>query len=278
MENWIELNFILGAMLFVAGILAGLINVLAGGGTAIPIVILTIMGIPANVANAAVRPGMLCAAITSAYGFIKSGAFDWRTALKLGLFTIPGGILGGFSLYFTPGPIFQKILAIVIIIVGLSLFIPMKTDAVMISGKWTKRIAMIFVGIYGGFIQAGVGLVQMFVFRFFGKMQPVELNGYKMIHNIMFSFPALILFIALGMLDGLWLHALIVVAGCIIGGKLSVIASVKCGTKAIKIATAVILVFMVVMLVARDNVEEFLRNNLVSNDTCEVVEYSKANL
>jgi len=261
MESYIELNFILGAMLFVAGILAGLINVLAGGGTAIPIVILTVMGIPANIANATVRPGMLSAAITSTYGFIKTGAFDWKTAFKLGLFAAPGGILGAFFLHWTPAPIFQTILAVVIIFVGLSLFIPMKMDTNSKPvGKWFKRISMVIAGIYGGFIQAGVGLVQMFIFRFFGKMSPVEINGYKMLHNFMFSFPALVVFIALGMLNDLWTHALIVVAGCIVGGKLSVIASVKCGPLAIKISTAVILVFMVVMLVARDSVESFLRS------------------
>lgn len=262
----LNIDIITSIILFIAGILAGLINVLAGGGTAIPIVVLTVMGVPSTIANAAVRPGMLFAAFSSTWDFFRKRekiTFNIMDALRTGLFVIPGGVAGAFFLHWTPDEIFDKILAVVIIIVGLSLFIPMKKSAeVKTQNKILNRILMILVGIYGGFIQAGVGLVQMFVFKFFKKMDMVEMNAHKMVHNIMFSLPALVAFIALGKISGYWLHALIVVLGCTLGGKLAVSASIRVGAIAIKISVAVILLIMLVTLLWKDNIMHFFNPEL----------------
>jgi uncharacterized protein len=110
-------------LIILAGMAAGFINVLAGNGSLITLPILIFVGLPANVANATNRVGVLMQNVVGTYGFYSKGKLDVRGAL---LFAIPmtlGSILGARIAVNINEAVFKQILAIVMIIMLVLMFV-----------------------------------------------------------------------------------------------------------------------------------------------------------
>ena len=83
-------------ILCLAGAVAGFLNVLAGGGSALTIPIMIFLGFDATVANGSNRIAIQVEALTAVAAFKKQQHADFPLSLKLSLMTLPGGILGAF--------------------------------------------------------------------------------------------------------------------------------------------------------------------------------------
>ena len=79
------------------GFFAGIINVLAGGGTNLTLPALMVMGMPADIANATNRVGVLLQSLVALVGFHKHDKIPTRDVGPVLVPTIVGGVFGALA-------------------------------------------------------------------------------------------------------------------------------------------------------------------------------------
>lgn len=232
-------------ILFFAGIGASFINVMAGGGSLITISAMLLLGIEATVANATNRLGILTGAGSASLGFAKEKKLDFRSSFFFGLCAVPGAITGAIFASKIENRVFELALGIVMIAVTISLFLPKKENRSAKHSVWIYP-ALFVVGFYGGFIQAGVGIILMATFRHLHKLSLVEVNAQKVAITLLFTIPALIVFAVTDKI--LWIPAIALALGNWVGAKAAVKIAVKKGDIAVKIVLAIVIVLMAIRL------------------------------
>ncbi|MGB1012197.1 MAG: sulfite exporter TauE/SafE family protein, partial [Thiolinea sp.] len=239
-------DLLMFTILLLAGGAAGFINVLAGGGSALTVPILVFMGFDPTVANGTNRIAILAEAATGIAAFKKNQYSDFALSWKLGLMTLPGAILGAIYAVKVDDELFMKLLGIVMILVILSLLFP-KTKVMEHAknhrwAEWLKWPVMFAIGFYGGFIQAGVGFVIMAGLTHLYSMDLVRVNMHKMFITLVFTVPAIILFIWTGNIN--WFAAIALAVGMSLGAWVAVKAAIKKGETIIR-ATLMVALGMV---------------------------------
>ncbi len=116
-------NYIL---LLVAGTAAGFINILAGNGSAITLPALIFIGLPANVANATNRVGVVLQNIVGVAGFQQQKRLDTRGSLLLSIPAVGGAIVGAVLAARTKPEVMQQVLAIALLLMLGMMFIDPK--------------------------------------------------------------------------------------------------------------------------------------------------------
>ncbi len=239
-------------ILMAGGAVAGFLNVLAGGGSALTIPLLIFMGYDATVANGSNRIAIQVEALMAVATFRHNNQHDFPLSLKLALMTLPGGILGAFYAVKIDDALFTKILGLVMILIVISLMLPKGRVAEhAASHRWSKWLAwpvMFGVGFYGGFVQAGVGFIIMATLLHLFGMELTRVNVHKVFIVMVFTVPAVVLFIVTGNVD--WFAATALSIGMAGGTWLAVKASIKSGEKIIRATLAVALLVIAVKLLA----------------------------
>jgi uncharacterized membrane protein YfcA len=101
---------------------------------------------------------------------------------------------------------------------------------------------MLFIGFYGGFIQVGVGFIIMAALNYLLKFDLVHVNMHKVFIVLVYTVPALLIFILTGSVN--WLFGISLAAGNAIGGWWAAKASVKKGDKLIKVVLIIAILIM----------------------------------
>ena len=81
-------------LLFAAGLAAGVLNILAGGGSFLTLPVLILFGLPAGEANATNRVGIVMQNIAAVWSFDRAGVLDRGAFLWAVLPALPGSVLG----------------------------------------------------------------------------------------------------------------------------------------------------------------------------------------
>lgn len=224
-------------LLFTIGIAAGAINTLAGGGSLLTLPTLIFLGLPPTVANATNRIGVIFNAFFSWRGFQSKGVKADKYAVFLGLVGLIGAYLGSLIAVDIKGDLFNKILAsVIVLIVAYMLFGGKhKVDVKEIMTQKSKTfgfISFFLIGIYGGFIQAGVGYLIMASLSFIHHMSIIRINMIKALVVLIYTFSALAVFIFNDLID--WELGLSLAVGMSLGGWLTSRWSVSVNEKYIK--------------------------------------------
>jgi hypothetical protein len=219
-------------LLFGIGSLAGFINVMAGGGSALTLPTLIFLGLEGPLANGTNRIAIVIQCISATLSFRQEKYQKFKLSLKLAAFTLPGAIAGAFIATTISNELFQKILAYILIGVIISMFLPKPNQKKSegMSGDqstWLIYPAMFVIGFYGGFIQVGVGFLFMASLYHLLKLDLVRVNMHKVFIILIYTIPALIIFFFTHNVDlklGLALGA-----GSALGGWWAAKVSVKKG-------------------------------------------------
>jgi len=242
-------------LLFAVGCTAGIVNVMAGGGSLLTMPILVMLGLDGPVANGTNRVAILLQNITAVGGFFRRGFSDFKLSLTLTLCALPGTVLGAWLGTKLGGIWFNRVLAAVMIAV-LILMVRKnrndytKTETVeQVSKKrliWA-HILMLGAGFYGGFIQAGVGFILMAILNRVLKLDLVRVNMHKVFIVGTYTLLALIIFAIQGKV--FWITGLLLAVGNITGGWIGTNLSIEKGERIIKIIFNIALVAMAIKLV-----------------------------
>ncbi|MFH6604055.1 sulfite exporter TauE/SafE family protein [Maribacter algicola] len=196
MEEWYHY-----ALLIAVGFVVGFINTVAGGGSLISLPVLIFLGLPPSVANGTNRVAVVIQNIMGVAGFKSKGVTTFPFDIYLGISALFGAILGAYIAVDIKGETFNRILAIIMIIVVLIiLFKPkLKLEDLheRITGKhlWIGIIAFFFFGIYGGFINAGLGFIIILFLHYANQMTLVRSNATKVMVVLIYTLAALTVFV-----------------------------------------------------------------------------------
>ncbi len=241
------------AVLAGLGCLAGVLNVVAGGGSLLTLPAMVLMGMDGPVANGTNRVAILAQNVTAVWGFRSKGYADFQLSLTLALATLPGAIAGAYAGTVVRGEAFNRILAGIMIGVLILMVIqerrPSRGAEASESGSprfGAGHVAMAAVGFYGGFIQAGVGFLLMAALHGVMRLDLVRVNMHKVFVVGVFTVAALAVFAGRGQV--LWVPGLALAAGNSVGGWLGARLSVERGEGLIRKVLYVALAVMAVRL------------------------------
>lgn len=233
--------------LFIIGIISGIINVMAGGGSLLTLPFLIFMGFDGSVANGTNRIAIFMQSFFSVLSFRNENHSYFKESFKISLLTLPGAIFGAFFAVKITNDSFNVVLALVMAFVLLQMFLPnSKKNDGLNSNSILSSIAMFFIGFYGGFIQAGVGFLLMATIKYFYTNDLLKVNVHKVFATFIFTIPALIIFIISGNVN--WIAGIILSLGSSLGAFIAVKLSIKKGEKLIKAFLVPSVLFMIAKL------------------------------
>jgi uncharacterized membrane protein YfcA len=232
------MNVVRIVLIAAVGVAAGFLNTVAGGGSLITMPILIFLGLPSAVANGTNRVAVMSQSVAAVANFRSKGYFDWKLSLLLAVPAAAGAIVGSGIAVSLPDDIFNKALAVVMLIVlALIVWNPQKRqkkerETVGTKEKVIGMIVFFGVGVYGGFIQAGVGFIMIAALTFLTGHSLARINSMKVFIVAVYMLFSLVVFILSGMVD--WVLGLSLAFGNRIGGYLGSNFSVKKGDRWIK--------------------------------------------
>ncbi len=245
MSEWAQV-----LLLFGVGALAGFINIMAGGGSSITLPTLIFLGLDGALANGTNRVAIFIQNIFAAASFRQQKVSAVRQSLSLAVWTLPGAVIGALAAIRISNRSFQHILAIVMIGIVITMLLPTNRGKYPTTEhgrrNWLIYPALFVIGFYGGFIQVGVGFLFMAALYHLLRMNLVYVNMHKIFIVLIYTLPALAIFIWSGNVN--WKLGLGLAAGNAFGGWWSARLAVKGGERVIRIVLSVAIVIMAVKL------------------------------
>jgi uncharacterized membrane protein YfcA len=240
--------------LFAVGLVAGVVNVIAGGGSFLTVPLMIFLGLPPSVANGTNRLAIITQNVGAVWSFQRKKLIPGAW-LRLGVpASVVGAVVGTVAAVRIGDLAFQRLLALfMVLMTAWTLWRPLPAggDADAPTPTGGRRAlfigAFFLVGLYGGLIQAGVGFVVLAVTSA-GGLDLIRGNAVKVTLLLVFTPLSLALFAANGMVD--WPMAVWLAAGNYLGGLAGVHLQVLKGQVWVRnVVTAMIVVFAIRLLV-----------------------------
>ncbi len=233
-------------VLIALGMAAGFLNAIAGGGSILTVPAFIFLGLDGATANGSNRIAVIAQSLSAILSFRREKRAAFRQSARYALFTLPGGILGALIAVNLKDETFRIILSVLMILIVLTLFIPINRRTEKIETAKTKSWwiypSLLGIGLYGGFLQIGVGFLIMSALYHIERLDLVEVNMHKVFMMLCFTLPAFLVFLFSGHIN--WIYGLVLAAGNALGAWWGAKVSVKGGEKAIRIMVAAAAVLM----------------------------------
>lgn len=239
-------------ILIAVGFVVGFINTVAGGASLISLPTLIFLGLPPTVANGTNRVAIVVQTAMATSGFKSKGVSTYPFNIYLGIAALFGALIGAGIAVDVDGDTFNRILAVVMLVVVLIILlrpnIKMEDLAERTTGKylWISMIAFFLIGIYGGFINAGIGFIIILFLHYFNRMNLVRANATKVVTVLIYTISALIVFAFNDKVD--WKVGGILAVGNGLGAWISSRVSVEKGDGFIKLVLVIMVSGMAIKL------------------------------
>ena len=226
-------------IIIIIGVVSGFLNTVAGGGSLITLPILIFMGLPGTVANGTNRVAILSQNIFAVGGFRSKGVkIPFPYTLYLAIVSLVGGLIGAKLAVDVPDQLFNRILAIIMVMVVVATVRSHTRKKDVIEEDLTRgkqiigTILFFFLGIYGGFIQAGIGFMVIALLSGLHNFSLVKINYIKVFAALLYTGVAVFVFAFQDKI--IWKIGLVLAIGQGIGGWYTSRWSVDKGEKWIK--------------------------------------------
>ncbi|XOB65655.1 sulfite exporter TauE/SafE family protein [Deferribacteres bacterium DY0037] len=243
------------AILLPAGFAAGLLNALAGGGSFMTVPLLIFTGLEPTVANATNRLGIWIQSLAGTRKFSNMGYFpkvySYTAAIPVGL----GAISGAYLATIVSDDMFRKYFAFFMVLMTLVTFLKPGTKELKEDVKFTvwatviNSVVYFFIGIYSGFVQAGVGFLMTAACVMSG-LDMVRAHAVKLFLNLIAATVSVAIFIYAGKV--LFLPAIALGSGMAFGAVTAANISVKVSNTFLKrVVSVAIIIFAILLLVLK---------------------------
>lgn len=193
-------------LLVVIGAIAGFLNIMAGGGSMLTLPVLIFLGLPPAMANGTNRIAILVQNVFAVARFHRFKVIPRGVILVTSVPAIFGALIGAQLAVDIDQLLFKRVLAVVMVVVmTLTFFGPKAPPASTEIQFDTKKrlwlgLAFFAIGIYGGFIQAGIGFLIIAALSLAGY-DLVKTNALKVLVVLIFTPLALGIFMINGEVD-----------------------------------------------------------------------------
>lgn len=234
------------------GIAAGFINTTAGGGSMLTIPLLMFIGLPANVANGTNRVAIVLQNIVAVSTFRKKKIIDLKTDYRLAIPAIFGALVGAFIAVEIDVELLKKVIAglmvimLFVVLLKPDAWVKQKAGKVEAKPSVMQYIIFFFVGVYGGFIQMGVGFFMLAALVLGAGFDLVKANAIKVFIALLYTIFALGIFFYHKQVD--ITAGLILAAGNMIGAWFGVHFQVKGGAKYVRYVLILAMVIVILNL------------------------------
>lgn len=248
MSPWLEYPIYI-----VVGIFTGFLNTVAGGGSLISMPILIFMGLPGTVANGTNRVAILVQNFSAVGGFHSKGIkLPFPYTYYLSAVSLVGGLIGAYLATDISDLVFNRILAVVMVVVGFSIVLNRSSknnsgeENMTPTRQVVGTILFFFLGIYGGFLQAGIGFMVIALLTHVNHFSLIKINYIKVFAAILYTGAAVAIFAWQDKV--VWTIGLFLALGQGLGGWYASRWSVAAGEKWIKRILVVSVVGMAIKL------------------------------
>lgn len=221
-----ELSYQGLAILAGAGVLATVVNVIAGGGGMIVLPALMALGLPADVANGTYRLGVVTQSIAGTTALDNAGKLDRTALVPILIPTVSGAAVGALVATWIPNALLKPIMLVTMIAMAALIALRKRTLVAEGGSPLTPRqapssfVGLFLAGVYGGFIQAGVGFLLLGVLVGTLRHDLITANALKLVVTLAFGVVALAIFVWAGLVS--WTPAVVLAVASIIGARLGV--------------------------------------------------------
>jgi len=220
----------------VVGVVASAVNTIAGGGSLLTLPLLVALGLPPGLANGTNRVGVIMQVVTSVVTFHRRGFRDyglvWRLLPATAVGAIAGAALatrmGDELLRLVFGVMLAAWAVLLVVRPGRFLHAPPQPRPL---GPLAHVLAVL-VGLYGGFLQAGVGFPLLALLVLYLGHPAVEANAAKGALTLGYTLVSLPMFAIAGQVA--WREGLVLAVGSMVGGWLGTHWQIKGGANLIR--------------------------------------------
>lgn len=230
-----------GTLIALAGLVAGLINVMVGSGTLVTFPTLLALGYPPLVANVSNTVGLVPGSLAGVVGYRRELRDQRTRVLRLATASLLGGSAGAALLLTLPSAAFD---AIVPVLIGLGVLLvaiqPWVTARLKVRSERRALVAaggdrdavpqvvkpphgsavvwilVLFTGVYGGYFGAAQGVLLLAVMGIGIGDDMQRLNAVKNLLAMLVNAVAGVIFIARADVD--WRVVALIAGGSVVGG------------------------------------------------------------
>ncbi|PIE50190.1 MAG: integrase [Flavobacteriales bacterium] len=211
-------------LLVAVGFIAGFINTVAGGGTLLSMPMLIFMGLPPTVANGTNRVAIILQTFIGVLGFRSKGVKTYPFSIYMGIMAFLGAFIGAYIASQMPEDSFKKVLSAIMIFVIVAMSITSKQKFNFPKHRtkglyfYISLVVYFLFGIYGGFINAGMGFIMLLTVPLLNRFSIAETNATKVMVVCIYSLSAILTFalndkinwkigliLAVGNISGAWI-------------------------------------------------------------------------
>ncbi len=214
-------------ILFIAGFLGGVVNAIAGGGSFITFPALLLVGVPPITANATNTFASCAGYLSGAYALRQELVAHRHELPRILVISLLGGAVGAWLLLRTPEALFQEAIPWLLLFATLLFIFGGQLNALLKGlaqhhrhasavGGGLLLLLLFGVCLYGGFFNAGLGIVILSYLALAGHTQISTMNGLKLLISTVVSLIAIALFIYDDVI--VWQEGTLVLLGTLTGG------------------------------------------------------------
>ncbi len=216
-----------------AGIIVGFVNTLAGSGSLLSLPLLMFLGLPATVANGTNRIGILLQSLVATGSFRQKKVLDLRKGFRMALPAVAGAVIGALLAANITETVMERIIGVLLFVM---FFVILYKPERWIKGhqgiselkpRFLRYVIFFFIGLYGGFIQIGIGLFLLAGLVLGAGYDIVKANALKVLIVLLFTPLALLVFILNSQVD--YLLGFLLAAGNMVGAYIATKFAVEWG-------------------------------------------------
>jgi len=255
--TWLEIT-----LLIVSGILTGFINTLAGGGSVISLSVLMFLGLPPQVANGTNRIGVLFQTLSSTGSFRHYKVLNLKEGIRLAIPAVVGSLIGAQLAVDINQQVFNTVIAVLLVLIMILMFIKpsqwIKGNEELIGKRpgWIQMLVFFGIGLYGGFIQVGVGYFLLAGIVLGAGYNLVKANALKVWIVLLYTPFALFVFILNDQVN--WAFGLVHAIGNVIGAMVAARMAVKKGAEFVRWVIVAFIVITAADLIGVIDVKSWL--------------------
>ncbi len=233
------------------GFVSGVLNVVAGGGSFLTLPVLLFLGLGAAEANGTNRVGVLAQNVGGVWGFHRHRVMEWRWGLIVTIPALVGAALGSWAALYIPDFAFRRLLSTVMIVTTVWTLLQNRRHRQIVKRPlrsprhWTMIGTFFLVGLYGGFLQAGVGFLVLAATTLAG-MDLLRGNAIKVLTVMFLTILALTVFAVTGHVK--WPLAIALGAGNLAGSWAGVRIAIASGQRWLDLIVTITTIVFAILL------------------------------